>query len=165
MKAMTRLLALAVLLALWAVPARCQMEVHGADSSFRGDGMVILWAVLKGADEESSTVQVRLIHPLGGPRRFEAYGVEATDPFSGQGKWLVRGARLEAETSIKSPRSSFQEMTGRRFHFYASAADAQAGRAALVVYYLSVPDTSPEFLDQERLDEYFRGAAKRLQGK
>ena len=31
-----------------------------------------------------------------------------------------------------------------------------------VIYYMSIPDTAPEFLDAERLEDYLNGAVERV---
>jgi hypothetical protein len=70
--------------------------------------------------------------------------VDGVDPFTKDHKVFAARA-LERETDLSIPRASFADHPSTEFHFFASAEDAAAGRAALTVFYLGVPDTTPEF--------------------
>ena len=56
-------------------------------------------------------------------------------------------------------------MMGRTFFFYKSEKieDYRSEIPDMTVYYLSVPDTAPEFLTFEKLEAYFVDAEKRLE--
>jgi hypothetical protein len=139
-----------------------QKEYHGADSVFRMEGVTILWAILKGSDENSSWVYTRIINNRDGNGSFQCFGVEAVDPFSNKKEWVVKGEKLQKENLVKSIRSSFKDMTGRRFLFYRSIKDFDEGRPAMIVYYMGVPDTAPEFISEKKLEDYFGKAVERL---
>ena len=53
----------------------------------------------------------------------------------------------------------------RTFFFYQSEKieDYQSEIPGMIVYFLSVPDTAPEFLTLEKLKAYFKDAEKRLE--
>ena len=72
---------------------------------------------------------------------------------------------LKKENIIKLNRESFKEMMGRTFFFYQSEKieDYRNEIPDMIVYYLSVPDTAPEFLTLEKLEAYFKEAEKWLE--
>ncbi len=140
-----------------------QQDFHGADSTFAREGVAILWAVLKGPDEARSWVNIKIaLMPGLQANPVPVFSVEAADPFSKETERLVEGQKWDREFVLKHPRSSFQEKTGRRILFYRDAQDCRAQRPAWAVFYLSVPDTAPEFLSEKEMDDYFNQALKRL---
>lgn len=142
--------------------AQGKREYHGADSLFEKEGIVILWAILKGSTEESSWVYIKIIQTGGGPASFQLFGVEAVDPFSNQKEWVVRGEPLKKENIAKSIRATFREKTARRVLFYEKAEDLSKETPAMIVYYLGVPDTSPEFMTEREMENYFKQALSRM---
>jgi hypothetical protein len=142
--------------------AAAEKGIHGADSVFQGEGITLVWAILKGADEESSWVQVRMLYQEAdsGPLRF--YGVEGIDPFTGSREIYDKAVPLQAEQTVRFVRSSFREKTGRRFLFYAAADEVERGRPVLVIFYQGVPDTAPEVLTEKEMEAYFETALSRL---
>jgi len=159
---LTPAIALMILIAL-AVPfADSQSEYHGADSVFRMEGVTILWAILKGPDEERSWVYLKILHPEEEDHRYPFFSVEALDPFTGKKEWVVRGEKLGKEYILKSVRSSFREMTGRRFLFYRDSKEIEENRPKMTVFYMGIPDTSPELLTERQVEDYFSKALERL---
>ena len=156
------LLASVILITLMVPFAFGQKEYHGADSVFRMEGITILWAILKGPDEDHSWVHLKIVYPEAGNRRYPFFSVEAVDPFTGNKQWVVRGEKLEKENVVKSVRASFRDMTGRRIFFYRDEKEVQENRPALNVFYLGVPDTLPELLDEKQIEDYFSKALERL---
>jgi hypothetical protein len=142
--------------------AQGKREYHGADSIFEKEGMIMLWAILKGSTEESSWVYIKIIQTGEGPAFFQFFGVEAVDPFSNQKEWLLKGEPLKKENIAKSIRASFREKTARRVLLYEKAEDLLKENPAMIVYYLSVPDTSPEFMTEKEIENYFRQALSRM---
>jgi hypothetical protein len=141
-------------------PLYGQKEFHGADSVFEKEGITILWAILKGPTEGSSRVYIKILNSGNSP--FQAFSVEAVDPFSKEKEWVVRGEVLKKENLVKSVRTSFTEKTGRRVFFYKNAEDLSKGNPATIVYYFGIPDTSPEFLTEREMENYFEKALRRL---
>jgi len=88
--------------------------------------------------------------------------VEAIDPFSKEKEWVVKEEELKRENSVKSIRSSFRDKTARRILFYRSRQAFEKENPDLVVYYLGVPDTSPEVLSEKEMKDYFEKAQERL---
>ena len=93
-----------------------ETEYHGADSVFEKEGIVILWAILKGQDEDSSWVYIKIVNSRKNP--YQIFSVEAIDPFSKENEWVVKGQKLEKENVVKSIRASFRDKTSRRILFY-----------------------------------------------
>jgi hypothetical protein len=157
---------LALTLLFWFIMessrAQGKIEYHGADSLFEKEGIVILWAILKGSTEESSWVYIKIIQTGEGSASFQLFGVEAVDPFSNQKEWVVKGEAFKRENMVKSIRASFREKTARRVLFYAKAEDLLKEKPAMIVYYLGVPDTSPEFMTEREIENYFEKAISRL---
>ena len=149
---------------IWIVPGvPClfsQTEYHGADSVFEKEGIAILWAILKGQDESSSWVYTKIIN-FGG-NSFQFYSVEAVDPFSRQKEWLLKGMKLEKENLVKSVRTSFRDKTSRRILFYRDEETLEEQIPDMTVFYMGVPDTSPEVLSEKELGAYFERALEQL---
>jgi hypothetical protein len=53
------------------------------------------------------------------------------------------------------PRSQYADFPRSEVRLYASPAAARANTPSLVVFYLGVPDTTPEFTSEEALHAYF----------
>jgi len=142
------------------------IKYHGADSAFKANGISIFWAILKGPEESSSWVYIRIINQQeDGLNQFRTFSLIASDPFSDSEEWIIKAEKLKKESIIKLNRESFKEMMKRRFLFYQSEKieDYKSEKPDMVVYYLSVPDTAPEFLALEKLEAYFKDAEKRLE--
>ncbi len=140
--------------------ALAQTECHGADSVFEKEGIVILWAILKGQDEASSWVYIKIVNSGGNP--YQVFSVEAIDPFSKEKEWVVKGQKLEKENVIKSIRTSFRDRTSRRILFYRNMEALEKETPGIAVYYMGVPDTSPEVLSEMEMDNYFEKAWERV---
>ena len=144
----------------WIPLAYGQEEYHGADSVFATEDMIILWAVLKGPDEEHSWVHIKIILSEAGLNSWKSFRIEAVDPFSRETEWVTPRAKAEKENVVKTPRSSFRDKTGRRILFYR---DIDRGdRPERIVFYQSVPDTAPELSTEGLLQDYFNQALRRL---
>lgn len=136
-------------------------EFHGADSVFEREGIALLWGILKGKDEENSVAYLSIVRTGREGERFQFFSVEAVDPFSNEREWIVRGEKLTGRDVVKSPRSSFAEKTMRRILFFTSLKASEQGKASMVVYYRSLPDTAPEFLSERELLSYFEEVIRR----
>src|SRR6266542_2659341 len=142
----------ALVLAVLTLPLLAQGPVvHGADSVFTDPELGIVWGVLKNEAEERTMVVIRVSNPAG---RYAYMTVEGVDPFTQRRVALVDGLPLGASIDIRTPRASFADLPRREIHLYASAADWRTGRSGLTVYYLGVPDTTPEFTTEAALESY-----------
>jgi hypothetical protein len=86
--------------------------------------------------------------------------VEAVDPFSQEKEWATPGESLGKENVVKARRSSFRDKTGRRIHLYPGP--RTEGKATAIIFYQGVPDTTPEFLTEKEMEDYFNQALKRM---
>lgn len=144
--------AASILLAVLTLPLLAQGPVvHGADSIFAGPDLGIVWGVLKGEAEERTLVVMRVSNPAG---RYAYLNVDGVDPFTQRRVALVEGLPLGPRADIRTPRASFADLPRRELHFYASGDDWRTGRPRLTVYYLGVPDTTPEFTTETALESY-----------
>ncbi len=139
-----------------------EKEYHGADSVFQAEGIAIFWAILKGADDESSLVYINIIVTDANSDKFAKLSVLAVDPFSKEEQWVFEGQEFQQKNLLKLNRASFRDMMERRFFFYTSEENYKDKNPDMVVYYLSIPDTAPEFLKESELEEYFKDALARL---
>jgi len=62
---------------------------------------------------------------------------------------------------VRIARPRFADTPRTEWRFYASEAAVAAGPAALTVYYVGVPDTTPEFADPGKLDPYLAARTAR----
>lgn len=144
---------------LWAVTwsrVDAAERVHGADAVFATDELRIVWAVRKDQAEDKTEVVIRVANPRGA---FRYVGVDGTDPFTKARATLVGGAALTASIDLRSLRTGFAEWPSRELHLYRSEAEWRAKAPSLTVYYLGVPDTTPEFAGEAALQAYLDKAA------
>ena len=87
--------------------------------------------------------------------------MEGVDPFTGRRTAVVEGAPLGTRADVKSPRAGFADFPRREIHLYASEAEWRVRKPALTVYYLGVPDTTPEFTSAAALDAHLAGTQPR----
>ncbi len=160
---MSRGAAAGLLLVLWLGAAAGAEEVPGADAVFVGRGVAILWGVVRGADEARTRVVLR-IERLDPAAPWRLASVEAIDPFTRQGEWVRLALDLMADpvATVEMSREGFLAKPSRRVLFYPGAAALQAGQPGLVVFYVSIPDTVPEFASAAELEEHFRRVRERL---
>jgi hypothetical protein len=145
-----RVLAIGALLVAAAHAAAQAPERHGASDTFAGDGVAIAWAIMRSADEERTQVRLRVLADPERYARFEVYGV---DPFSQEQAQLV--APRAAPGTVAIPRTRFAALPRTEVRFLTAE-----GKPALVVYYLSVPDTTPEFDSEAKLERYLETRGK-----
>ena len=139
-----------------------QTEYHGADSVFQAEGIVVIWAVLKGSDDASSQVYIKIIGSRDALDRFQTFSIMAIDPFSNARELVVNGQQFRRNNLITSSRAAFRDKPVRRIVFFKNIDSREKGKPDLVIYYMSIPDTAPEFLTEKRLNDYLRKAADRL---
>ncbi len=136
--------------------------VHGADSTFAARGVVVLWAVLRGADEPSVAVVLRVVRvdpSLG------AIAVDGVDPFTGRRIPVAPPSVLEGAYDLRVPRARFADYPRTEIHLARRPEDLAARRPALTIYFTGVPDTTPELATDAALEAYFAGALARARGR
>jgi hypothetical protein len=129
-------------------------EVHGENSVFRGPGVVVAWGILKRPVEDQSEVVIRVVvtDPV-----YSHVAAEGVDPFSRARRPIGPAAPvgLAGTVEIRQRRGAFADYPRLEIHLGRLAA------RVLTVYYLSVPDTTPEFVSEALLRAYLDDAVAR----
>jgi hypothetical protein len=125
-------------------------QVHGENSSFLGNGVAMVWVVLRGTSEEDTQVILR-IAPAGG--EFAAVSLDGVDPFTQQRREILARRPLGNGLDVRTSRASFADFPRREIHFYAAGGQHAQG-PSLTVYFMGLPDTSPEFTSEAALKKY-----------
>ncbi len=150
-----------LLLSSPALAAETPREVHGENSVFAGHGIAMVWGVLREASEEKTQVVVRIVN-VG--RAYAYLHIDGVDPFTQERKEMLSGQPLLGTVEVRNPRASFAEYTRREFQFFTTD-DWLAKRPSLTVYYMGVPDTSPEFTSESPLAKYLDDALAKVRGQ
>jgi hypothetical protein len=126
-------------------------EVHGASDAFAFPGVALAWAVLR--DSTDAQVVVRIAVDAA-HAKVQIVGI---DPFTQATRPLTATTVAPGTIELRTPRAGFADWPRTEFRFSAS----DAASPALVVYYLGVPDTTPEFADPGRLEAYLAARLER----
>jgi hypothetical protein len=132
-------------------------EQHGAGDAFAGDGVSIVWAVLRGINEGQTQVRLRISTDLS---RYTHFAVLGINPFSKDEALLVAPRAAASPATVTISRARFAQLPRTEVRFFSSERDVAAGKPALVVFYLGVPDTTPEFESEAKLTRYLEGERK-----
>ena len=152
MKLRVAALAIALFLPLCA-SAQATREAHGSADAYAERGVAIAWAVLRGTNDADTAIVIRIATD---PSVFPGVGVAGMNPFSHAEQSLAAPREAAGAVDVQVPRTRFAELPRTEIRLYESAAAARSGPPALIVYYLGVPDTTPEFTDRTQLDRYLR---------
>ena len=144
-------LCLTVAAAMWASAAAAQSVVHGADSLFSSPTVRLAWGVLKGKTEADTQVVIRVANVAG---EYRFLRVDGVDPFTKARVVFVEELPLDKTADVAISRAKFADHPSTELHLFRDEAAMRAKRAATVVYYLGVPDTTPEFASRDTLDAY-----------
>jgi hypothetical protein len=136
-------------------------EVHGMADAFAAAGVAIVWGVVRGASETTTIVA---IHVVTDTALYPWVAVEGSDPFTQRQHPLLQPMSSAGVINVRSPRAHFADFPRTELRFYGSAAEAQSGAPKLVVFYLGVPDTTPEFATEDKLEAYLTDRIARLRG-
>lgn len=147
MKACALLVALCCSVAV--AGAQAPREIHGSHDAYAARGIALAWGVLRGADEATTAIIVRIVVD---PDRYPWLAVTAIDPFSKGTQTVQRPVQVAGPFDLRIPRPQFADYPRTEFRLFDSAAHATADAPQIVVYYLGVPDTTPEFADAAKLD-------------
>lgn len=132
-----------------AQAADAPREVHGSADAFAAPALVLAWGVLRGADEVTTTIAIRIVADPGVYARVAVMGL---DPFTQGERSLLAATATAGLADLVVPRSHFADFPRTELRFFHAAAGNAA--PALVVFYLGVPDTTPEFTQPQKLDAY-----------
>jgi hypothetical protein len=123
-------------------------EVHGAADAYAEPGIALAWGVLRGADEASTRVTLRIVAD---PARYPRLAVVGRDPFT-QAERVVEAPRPTAGLpDLAIARTHFADFPRTELRFFGPGT---ADVPVVLVYYLGVPDTTPEFAAAAALDRY-----------
>jgi hypothetical protein len=132
-----------------AAGAAAASEMHGSLDAFAARGVALAWGVLRGKDEATTQVVVRVEADRA---RYGALAVAGVDPFTRASQPLVPVAPLDGVRIVRIPRARFADLPRTEWRFFAGAAPAAGDAASLLVFYQGIPDTTPEFDDAARLE-------------
>ena len=133
-------------------------EVHGSADVFAAPGVALAWGILRGASDATTTVVVRI---AADPAQFASVAAAGRDPFTQQTKPLLPATPTTRAIDLRVPRAHFAEFPRTELLLYDAAAPAQSATPKLVVFYLGVPDTTPELASEAALETYL---AERIAG-
>lgn len=136
---------LALVFCATAAGAQAPREVHGSHDAYAAQGIALAWGVLRGADEATTAVVIRVVVD---PSAWLA--VTGVDPFSKEERMVQRPVQAAGAFDVRIPRAHFADYPRTEFRL----SDSATGAPKLVVYYLGVPDTTPEFADASKLGTY-----------
>lgn len=141
--------------------AEAPREAHGMSDGFAAPGVAMAWGVVRGASETATVVVARIVTD---PATYPWLAVTGSDPFTHRAEPLLAATRSGGVIEVRSPRARFADFPRSEFRFYPSAAAAQQDVPALVVFFLGVPDTTPEFATEDKLQAYLGDRVARLAG-
>jgi hypothetical protein len=132
------------------------VDVHGASEAFAGPGIVMAWGILRGTDDVSTQVLLRMEVDAA----YADVRVLGVDPFTHATHELVAHGR--GSVALTASRAQFAQFPRTEVRLFHARGSAPAGEPDVVVYYLGVPDTTPEFDDAAKLDAYLEARLARL---
>ncbi len=130
-------------------------ELHGESSVFVSSGIAVVWGVLRAPVEDETQVVIRVA--LAGAA-YAYVRVDAVDPFTRARRPVAPGSAVSGSVDVRSPRATFGDFPRREIRLYRTADDWRADAPALTIYYLGVPDTTPEFASEPALLGYLAAA-------
>jgi len=145
------------IVAALAVAAAVQAHgeaLHGKTDAFSAPGVSLAWAVERGPDESKTLVVIRVAVD---PAKYRAISVTGRDPFTKEEKPLMARTPIAGKMDVRLARSGFAELPRTELRFY--GADPAP---TLEVFYLGVPDTTPEFADRGKLEGYLDARIPKL---
>jgi hypothetical protein len=131
--------------------AQAPAEVHGMSDAFGAPGVALAWAVLRDAGGGDATVVIRVAAERD---RFSAVAVTGVDPFTRAVRTVLQATPVDDSVDVAVARAQFADFPRTEVRLFASESAARAGSPSLVVYYLGVPDTTPEFTARPALERY-----------
>jgi hypothetical protein len=128
--------------------AESARELHGMADAFATPGVALAWGVLRGESEAATIVVVRI---AAAPDAYPWVSVVGNDPFTQAKKPLLLAIPSAGVVELRLPRAHFADFPRTEFRFHESAAAVKAEAPQVVVYFLGVPDTTPEFDSEDKL--------------
>ena len=126
-------------------------EAHGSADAFAAPGVTLAWGVRRGATESTTLVVVRI---AAARDAFASVAVVGLDPFTQRQQPLLAMTPVGTGIDVRVPRTHFADFPRTEVRLYGVPDAGGTGAPALVVYYLGVPDTTPEFASDAALESY-----------
>jgi hypothetical protein len=124
-------------------------EIHGSADAFAMPGLSLAWAVLRAPKDDEAAVVIR-IEP--DPAMFGRIEVVGKDPFTQREERLQPATSVGGAFDLKVPRVRFADFPRTEIRLWKSGSGSEGVVPAVVVYYLGVPDTTPEVVQAGDLD-------------
>ena len=154
-----RHLLLGLLLAICAAGAHAQREAHGSSDAYAERGVALAWAVLRGADDAGASVVIRIATD---EALYPSVALAGVNPFTKAEQLLQPARPVSGRVDVQIPRSRFVDYPRAEIRLYGKAAPGPPSAPLLTIFYLGVPDTTPEFADRAKLDAYLSDRIARL---
>jgi hypothetical protein len=122
---------------------------HGSSDVYAAPGIGIVWAIERSASEADATVVIRI---AADPAMYPWLAVRGVNPFTKGENVLLQPTVVERSVDLRIPRARFADHPKTEVGLYATQDAARSGAATLTVFYLGVPDTTPEFVDRAKLE-------------
>ncbi len=113
--------------------------------------MTIVWAVARDRDDDKTAVLLAIADAA---KRYDGVEVVGIDPFSNKRETVQPRQPLAGTAELRLPRKRFADLPRTELRFYAR------GSLATTLYYLGVPDTTPEFPDADSARRYLAQTAR-----
>jgi len=139
--------------------AQSPPEVHGSADAYAARGVTLAWGIVRGPTEADTFVVIRIATDA---QIYPWLAVAGVNPFSKAERLLHAATQVGGGVDVQIFRSRFAEFPRTEVRLYESASKAQTGPPALTVFYLGVPDTTPEFADKGKLDAYLSDRMARV---
>ena len=149
----------ALLLAICAAGAHAQREAHGSSDAYAERGIALAWAVLRGAGDADTSVVIRIVTDAA---LYPSVALAAVNPFTKAEQVLQAAQSVAGSVDVHIPRSRFVEYPRAEIRLYGKAAAGPTSAPLLTIFYLGVPDTTPEFADRAKLDAYLSDRIERV---
>ncbi len=135
-------------------------EVHGSLDAFAAPGLALAWAILRGKDEASTQVVVRVDAD---PNIYRSLKLVGVDPFTKASQPLATATSADGAMVVHLLRSRFAELPRTEWRLYSSPRPSASDVPALVVFYQGIPDTTPEFDVESELSTSLTQSIERAQ--
>lgn len=136
-----------------------QRVAHGSADAYAERGAALAWAVQRGASEAATLVVIRIATD---PARYPVVAVTSVDPFTQARDAALAPTRSAGSLDVRLPRARFGDFPRTEVAFHSRAPAAAGDPPALLVYYVGVPDTTPEFADAGKLEAYLAARVAKL---
>jgi hypothetical protein len=140
-------------------------EMVGAGAPvYAGRGVIVLWAVLRGSEEPGGTVVVRLLAEDAG---WTAFAVDVADREGRARAEIMPPAVLAGWPEFRVARAQFGERPRLEVHLARRLEEllARPPQPVFTVYFVGVPDTTPEITSEPALAAYFANALNRARAR